>query len=593
MADVTFKNLNGIHVEDYLAPYMEAKTLADNMIFDAGRKKESLNGLWHYCIDQYDTCLRGKWYKEEKFDPKGNSLPLDYSFDEWPTIKLPSCWNTVDDRFLLYEGSMCFTRKFEYLPQTDEEKLIVKIGAANYQCFVFVNGEYAGMHRGGSTPAYFDITQMTDRFNRIVIVVDSKRRANQVPMDNTDWFNYGGVYRDIELIRLPHNYIKDFRIALNPNGCFNELFGKIVLSESEETECVIEIPELNICRHIVVSGGSTEFTFEANPKLWSPDNPYLYEVKLSTATDNVSDMVGFREISVQGTDILLNGHKIYLKGVSCHEDSVQNGKGLSEEERIENIRLAKEMNCNFMRLAHYPHSEAMAKVADKLGIMLWEEVPVYWAIQFENADTYADAENQLTELIRRDYNRASVIIWSVGNENLDTDSRFIFMNSLVEVCHTMDKTRMVSAACLVNEEKNKIEDRLENVLDIIGLNEYLGWYNPDFDRLPELFRNSNPTKPVIITEFGADCYSGHHGTFADKGTEECMEYIYEKQVDIIGSISYIKGVTPWILHDFRCPRRTTPIQDYYNRKGLLDETKTYRKPAFYVMQKFYSNIMPD
>ena len=161
---------------------------------------------------------------------------------------------------------------------------------------------------------------------------------------------------------------------------------------------------------------------------------------------------------------------------------------------------AKELGCNFMRLAHYPHNEEMAKLADELGLLLWEEIPVYWAIRFEREKTYEDAQNQLRELINRDWNRASVIIWSVGNENADTDERLKFMSALAECAHREDETRMVSAACLVNAAKNKIEDRLMEYLDIIGINEYCGWYTPDFAMLPALMENSQPDKPVIVTE---------------------------------------------------------------------------------------------
>ena len=162
------------------------------------------------------------------------------------------------------------------------------------------------------------------------------------------------------------------------------------------------------------------------------------------------------------------------------------------------------------------------------------------------------------------------------------------MSRLADCAHRMDDTRMVSAACLVDGEKNMIHDRLEAYLDIIGLNEYCGWYSPDFNSLPELMSNSNPNKPVIITEFGADALTGYHGTYEDKGTEECQKYVYEKQIETLKDIEYIKGMTPWIMFDFRCPRRTSHIQKYYNRKGLLSEDKKYRKPAFYVLQEFYS-----
>jgi beta-glucuronidase len=266
---------------------------------------------------------------------------------------------------------------------------------------------------------------------------------------------------------------------------------------------------------------------------------------------------------------------------------VANGKALTDEERRENIKLAKELGCNFMRIAHYPHHENMAKLADELGILLWEEIPVYWAIQFHRDKTYADAENQLKELITRDWNRASVIVWSVGNENADSDERLSFMSRLAQCAHREDATRLVSAACLVEGAKNQIADRLTEHLDVIGINEYYGWYSPDFEKLPQLFLNSNPDKPVIITEFGADALTGLHGGLEDKGTEEYQAYVYERQIETIRNISYIKGMTPWILYDFRCPRRTAAIQGYYNRKGLLSEDKKYKKPAFSVLQAFY------
>lgn len=204
-------------------------------------------------------------------------------------------------------------------------------------------------------------------------------------------------------------------------------------------------------------------------------------------------------------------------------------------------------------------------------------------------ETYEDAENQLKELIFRDYNRASVIIWSVGNENHDTDERFSFMSRLAGCAHENDPTRVVSAACLVSKG-NVIKDRLAESLDIIGVNEYCGWYTPDFRALPELFENSRPSKPVIISEFGADALPELYGDVSEKGTEDCQAYIYEKQIETIQKISYIKGMTPWILYDFRCPRRTSAIRKYYNTKGLLLADKKHKKKAFSILCKFYQSI---
>lgn len=578
--------MSDIHLEDYTQQYEGKQATADTMVYDFGRKKALLNGQWQYAVDQYDTCLRQKWFKEKQFDENGYTLPLDYSFDEWPVMQLPCCWNTLEDKFLLYDGSMVFTRKFTH-SGNEEERVILKVGAANYLCRVFVNRSYMGMHRGGSTPGYFDITDVLEADNRIMLVVDSTRRETQVPTENTDWFNYGGVYRDIELIYVPKVYIKDFRIALVPDGTFRKIQAEVKLSEPVSCEAELYVEELGIKARISVSEGCGTLVVDAKPELWSPDKPRLYEVTVSCMGDLVSDRAGFREIRVEKGEILLNGSPVFLRGISCHEESVENGKALTDEERAENILLAKELGCNFMRIAHYPHSERMARLADEMGILLWEEIPVYWAIRFEREKTYEDAENQLRELMRRDYNRASVIVWSVGNENADTDERLKFMSRLAGCAHEEGGNRLVSAACLVNSEKNKIEDRLTEYLDVIGINEYCGWYTPDFGKLPQLMENSRPQKPVIITEFGADALAGHHGTVTDKGTEECQAYVYERQIEVLRRIDYIKGMTPWILYDFRCPRRTSYIQNYYNRKGLCSADKKYKKAAFYVLQKFY------
>ena len=576
-------------MEAYKSKLGQKTASAETMIYDRFRKKESLNGEWHYAVDQYDTCVSQKWYEENYYDEGGNLLPIDYSFDEWDTMYLPCCWNTFDKMFMLYEGSMIFTRKFFFAKQNEDERVFLKIGAVNYICRVYINKKYVGMHKGGSTPFYFDITDFLEHSNRILIQADSTRRNEQVPPAVTDWFNYGGIYRDIEIIRGPEIHIKNFGIALVPDSGFKKIHAEVMLSENVDSTAVLTINELGTSVEIPIKCGVSEITFEAAPELWSPEDPKLYDVTLTCEKDSVRDRVGFREIRVQGMDILLNGKPIFLRGISCHEDSAPNGKALTDEERIENIRIAKELGCNFIRVAHYPHSERMSQLADEMGLLIWEEIPVYWAVYFGTKDTYYDAENQLCELMARDYNRASVIIWSVGNENQDTDERLKFMGDLADFAHRYDPTRLVSAACLVNFAKNAIEDRLEQYLDIIGLNEYCGWYAADFRTLPALFENSDPKKPVIITEFGADAMSGNRGTVTDKGTEDCQAFVYEKQIENIRKIRYIKGMTPWILRDFRCPRRTAVTQKYYNTKGLVSAGGK-RKMAFGVLRDFYNSI---
>jgi beta-glucuronidase len=317
----------------------------------------------------------------------------------------------------------------------------------------------------------------------------------------------------------------------------------------------------------------------------------LYEVSITYAGDTWTERVGFRDLRVVGQDICLNGRPLYLKGVSQHEDSVEGGRSLTEADIRHNFTLARELGCAYVRLAHYPHARAAARIADELGLLLWEEIPVYWAIDFANPATAADAHNQLAELIARDRNRASVVIWSVGNENPDTDDRLAFMTTLARLAKALDPTRLTSAACLTapdGEAGPVIADRLAEAIDIIGLNEYYGWYNPDFADLTRLFENSRPDKPVIVSEFGADAVAGRRGPDTELFTEDHQLAVYRQQLSVLRTVPYVKGLSPWILYDFRCPRRLGEHQGYYNRKGLLDATRTKRKLAYGALRAYYA-----
>ncbi|GAK59864.1 beta-glucuronidase [Candidatus Vecturithrix granuli] len=577
-----------IHDEHYEERYNRQNLNHTTMICDAGRPREQLNGRWHFSVDPYDTGLRSDWYKYTPADLQEKHLPWDYEPDGGDVVTLPTCWNMCRPEYFYYEGSAWYAREFSYLADDPEERIFLRIGAANYNAMIFLNHEYLGNHYGGSTPFFVELTGKLRSKNLIQICVNNSRTLDRVPMRNTDWFNYGGIYRDVELLRVPKDFIKAFRIALAPHESFQEiLFAVTVSDETAQDEIRLCIPELGVDQVFALKNGKIEGTLTAAPKLWSPDNPKLYDVNVYFRQDHIAEKIGFRQIQVQGVEILLNGKPIFLRGMSVHEDDAVMGKVSDREDLLRRFNHAKELSCNFLRLAHYPHHELAAKLADELGLLLWEEIPVYWAIDFENPATYQDAENQLRELITRDINRASVIIWSVGNENADTDARLTFMGNLARTAKQYDPTRLVSAACLVNKAKLKIEDRLADVLDLIGLNEYYGWYEPHYEELAQLLENSQPDKPVIITETGAGALAGHHGTTSDMFTEEYMAQVYTRQIETIRPLSYVKGMSPWILYDFRASRRYNRFQRGYNRKGLIAQDKQTKKLAFYVLQKFY------
>lgn len=579
-----------IHNEEYYKPFNIQNITHESMIFMEGRSTEKLNGRWHYVHDLYDVGFRDSWFKKRVKNPEGLRDPWDFHPKDGKEIMLPCCWNTVDPKLFYFEGSVWFSREFEYKKDRGDERVFLRIGAANYDTKIFLNNKFLGNHIGGSTPFFVELTDTIINENELLISVNNSRTGDSVPMKNTDWNNWGGLYRDIELVRVPQVFISEFSVSLVPDGEYNKIEVSCTTSDKVNTQGTLVIPELGINKDIEINEGIANIQINATPDLWEPGNPVLYNVSFRTEDDYVEDMVGFREVKVKGTKVFLNGKDIFLRGISVHEDDADNGKYLSDMDLERRFNHAKELGVNFLRLAHYPHDERVPKMADRKGILLWEEIPVYWAINFDNQKTYNDAENQLVELIKRDRNRASVIIWSVGNENQDTDSRLKFMRNLVLKARSIDSSRMISAACLVNHDENKIEDRLAESLDIIGLNEYFGWYNPDFNELNELVRNSAPDKPVLISELGAGAKAGHHGTKDEMFTEEFMDNVYKQQIATIRSLDYICGMTPWILYDFTCPRRQNIHQQGYNRKGLIAEDKKTKKMAFFTLRDFYYDL---
>jgi beta-glucuronidase len=329
--------------------------------------------------------------------------------------------------------------------------------------------------------------------------------------------------------------------------------------------------------------------------LWSPDNPKLYDVVIESETETVHEAIGFRTVEVRGMDILLNGKPIFLRGVSVHEEApFRAGRAFSVEDARTLLGWAKEMGCNFVRLAHYPHNENMLREADRLGMLVWSESPVYWTIDWENPDTFANASNQAAESVARDKNRAAIILWSVANETPVSAPRTAFLTKLVDQIRAADPTRLLTAAMEhhsegATETSNPvvINDPLGAALDVLGCNEYVGWYDGMPDKIDRTTWKTDYVKPLIMSEFGADALYNLHGDVGAKFTEEYQEDVFRRQVKMLSRIPMLRGTTPWVLMDFRSPRRSLPgIQDWFNRKGLVS-IRGEKKKAFFVMQEFY------
>ncbi len=570
----------------------------------AGRHTIDLNGRWQIIIDPYETGYYDYRYQPstdgyfKNAKPKSPSDLIEYDFDTSEQINVPGDWNSQDQRLLFYEGTVWYKKSFNY-QKKDHTRLFVYFGAANYLADVYLNGQKLGRHEGGFTPFNFEITNFVrEKDNFLVVKVDNKRRRDAVPTLNTDWWNYGGLTRDVNLAEVPDSFIEDYFLQLK-KGSTNEITGWVKLNGTTGGKVItVEIPEANVKQSVTTdANGYASVSFKASLNLWSPENPKLYLVKVSTDVDSVVDRIGFRSIEVRGADILLNGKPIFLRGICIHEESpLRGGRAFSEDDARMLLTWAKELGCNFVRLAHYPHNEHMTRLADEMGIMVWSEIPVYWTVLWDNPGTFANARNQLSESITRDKNKASVILWSVANETPVTEARVKFLKGLVEQARMLDPTRLLTAANerhYADPETQLIDDPLGEYLDVLGCNEYVGWYDGLPEKADRLQWKITYNKPLIISEFGGDALFGYHGEAGVRWTEEYQKNLYQHQLAMLKKIPSLRGMTPWILTDFRSPRRPLPnIQDFYNRKGLIS-SRGERKQAFYVLQNFYRGLIKE
>jgi beta-glucuronidase len=566
------------------------------------RAGASLNGAWQYLLDPYEAGYYDFHMKPiadsglgSNRQPANKSDKYEIAFTaQTPTLQVPGDWNTQRPELLWYEGTVWLRHTFDFSPVVGRRQFLW-FGAANYHAIVYLNGKKLGEHIGGFTPFQFEVTgALKPRDNAVIVKVDDTRHADAIPMSMTDWWNYGGLTRSVKLIDVPDTFIQDYVVQLE-KGARNRIAGWVRLNGAKKQQKVtVRVAEANASVSVDTDDtGLARFVLPVNLTLWSPENPKLYDVEVAAESDRVTDRIGFRSIETAGTKILLNGKPVFLRGVSMHAEApFRSGRVASEADALALLTWAKELGCNFVRFAHYPHDEVMTHLADRMGLLVWSEVPVYWAVQWESHAAYANAERQLTEMITRDRNRASVVFWSVANETPLGDARTKFLGSLAAKARELDNTRLVTAATLphrTDPQTITIDDPLGQHLDVLGCNEYIGWYDGPPTKADTTTFKTIYDKPLIMSEFGAEAPFGRHGDDETAWTEEYQAGVYRHQLAMLRRIPFLQGMAAWILMDFRCPRRfLSGIQDGYNRKGLLSD-RGEKKQAFFVLRDFYES----
>ena len=618
------------------------------------RQIQSLNGEWSYIVDPMNNGLPESsffgGFPKNKIQITGMEL-IEYNFETASKIQIPGAWNAIDERLFFYRGPVWLFKKFNYSPKK-EALTHLYIEGSNFTTKIFLNGSIVGEFEGGYVPFNFNISKYLKEGENILLVqTDNTLNESSVPTQKTDWWPWGGIVGDVYVVETPKQFIQNAYLQLNPDDFSDVLFKLEMNKESSGHIIKLEIPELQFkAEYKTNSLGAISENIKINPQLWSPLSPKLYEVKISSEAETISDKIGFRSIQTKGQKIYLNNSEIQFKGIAMHSEPIGiPGPAFSKEHFQKLLLTAKDLNINFIRAAHYPYTRHLAKVADQLGLMLWEEVPVYWNIDWDNSNTLNIAKNQITRLVQRDQNRASVVVWSVANETPLSSSRMKFLKALLAEIEINDSSRLSTAALLSGSEEQfrslvlvlalqgaksqwvspkekaifqlildqanipidselsfslSIDEPLGESVDLISYNEYFGWYYVTFftdqmmisegtlrklmfEVMPDIKISSSFDKPIHISEFGAGAKYGNHTNKI--WSEEYQAKLYKHQLEMLSNNPQIQGISPWVFKDFRAMLRPLPgIQDFYNRKGLIDESGN-KKEAFKVLADFYEN----
>ena len=576
-----------------------------------GRDCQLLNGKWAAIIDPYDQGVPKEIFLNRT--PQNDTEFFEYAFEGGLRLEVPGDWNSQSPELKYYEGTVWYARHLmvgtgaaqpaEGVCATaveaprDGERMFLYFGAVNYRCNVYLNGKKICTHEGGFTPFEVEIGGLLrDGDNFLAVEVDNRRRPDAIPAMAFDWWNYGGITRDVMIVRTPKTFIRDYFLRLD-KASDSRLLLSVDLSEPVAGEVSLQIPELGIDRTLRTDAqGHGETSIDVKKlKLWSPEAPYLYDVRLVCGGSPLDDRIGFRRITVDGTKILVNGRETFMRSISFHEEIPQRmGRACSRADARMLLAEVQDLGANMVRLAHYPQNEYTVRMAEEMGILLWEEIPIWQGIDFTDRVTAEKAHAMLREMIARDKNRCAIGFWGIANETRPSAARDAFLTSLLEAGRALDESRLFVAAFdnayyMEKSDRFEMHDDFTRLLDVVAVNKYMGWYAPWPKDPGTIHWDICTDKPLIISEFGCEAQYGQHGDRhrASSWSEEYQEQLYIDNLAMFANIPNLAGISPWILFDFRSPYRFHPTnQEGWNRKGLLSD-RGQRKKAWHVIHDYY------
>lgn len=584
-----------------------------------------LSGLWSFQSDPADGGESAEWQ---------NGLPAA------TPIAVPGSWNEQYSELRDYMGAGWYQTDVWVPRGWQGQRIILRIGAANYAAKVWINGTEAGEHFGGHLPFGFNISNSVqwDRANRITIRVENQLLPDRLPpggvglggggilssypLTSYDFFPYCGLQRQVWLYSLPQAHIDDVTVQTTFEQENGSTLGKVKVKIDTSNYAGPATVRLNdattdVQRQVTISDGTGEVELSVpNAKLWGVETPHLYTLSIhlgdansgdanSGGQDSYSLEVGIRTVSVEGDKILLNGEPIFLKGFGKHEDFAGSGRGLNVPVLVKDHDLLRWIGANSYRTAHYPYSEEAMQMADRTGILIIDETPAV-GLMFNADEATVQGHLQLCQqataaLIARDKNHPSVIAWSIANEpvsgsffappgsNPKADQVGLeFLGNLAELAHRLDSTRAVTFAGMQSAAPEWFK-----VVDFICINRYYGWYTQSgqLDKAAEALANEFASiyqqhgKPIIVSEFGADTVAGMHSQPAEMWSEEYQVEMLKLYLDYADQHPYMAGLHIWNFADFKTGQGIIRMSGM-NHKGVFTRDRRPKMAAHFLRERW-------
>ena len=588
-------------------------------IMTESRSVIDLNGIWNFKLDKGNGFTE-KWYESNLKDTIKMSVPSSYN-------DLVEAEEVRD-----HVGWVWYERSFTLNKSLLDERIVLRFGSATHEAKVYLNGKFLVEHKGGFTPFEAEINELlVSGENRLTVAVNNIIDETTLPVGmlketevngkkvmknlvNFDFFNYAGIHRPVKIYTTPKTYVDDLTIVTK----FEDTNGYVDYDVNFIGEADINVSIIDEDNNIVAtSKGKNGQVVIKDVKLWEPMNAYLYKLKVDLVKDNIlidtySEEFGVRTVEVKEGKFLINNKPFYFKGFGKHEDSHVNGRGFNEAINVKDFNLMKWIGANSFRTSHYPYSEEIMRLADREGIVVIDETPaVGLHLNFMATGLFGESvkrdtwkeigtkeahEQILKELVKRDKNHPSVVMWSVANEpDSDSEGAKEYFEPLIKLTKELDpQKRPVTVVTYLMSTPDRC--KVGDIVDVLCLNRYYGWYvaGGDLEEAKRMLQEELngwekrcPNKPIMFTEYGADTVAGMHDTLPVMFTEEYQVEYYKANHEVVDKCKNFVGEQVWNFADFATSQGIIRVQG--NKKGIFTRERRPKMIAHSLRER-WTNI---